>query len=240
MDTTGYVALTRQSGLLKELQAVANNIANISTTGFRREGIVFAEEVQALNTEGGSVAMTAARVRFTDRSTGSMTETGGMFDLAISGPGFFMVETPVGERLTRAGSFSVNGEGDLVSMTGHRVLDSGGGSIFIPPDAGRVGISNDGTVSIAGRPPAQIGVSEVENIDALMRQDGVLFRTEGDAVPAESSTILQGFVEGSNVDAVSEMARLIEVQRAYELGQKLLDGEDERIRSSIRTLGRTS
>ena len=240
MDTTGYVALTRQSGLLKELQAVANNIANISTTGFRREGIVFAEEVQALNTEGGSVAMTSARVRFTDRSAGSLTQTSGMFDLAISGPGFFMLETPGGERLTRAGSFSVNGEGDLASMTGHRVLDSGGSPIFISPDAGRVGIAKDGTVSIAGRPTAQIGIFEVENPGALMRQDGVMFSSESEAVPAESSTILQGFIEGSNVDAVSEMAHLIEVQRAYELGQKLLDGEDERIRSSIRTLGRAS
>lgn len=102
MDTTGYIALTRQSGLLKELQAVANNIANISTTGFRREGVVFAEALQALDVEGGGVAMTSARVRFTDGNAGSSTNTGGNFDLAIDGPGFFMVETPAGDRLTRA------------------------------------------------------------------------------------------------------------------------------------------
>lgn len=239
METTGYIALTRQSGLLKELQAVANNIANISTTGFRREGLVFAEELHAADVEGGGVAMTSARARFTDSINGSTTKTGGNFDLAIDGPGFFMVETLTGERLTRAGSFSANAEGDLVSITGYRVLDSGGEPIFIPPDAGNVGIAQDGTISIDGRPTAQIGIFEVDDPQMLLREDGVLFRFETDPIPAESSRVMQGFLEGSNVDAVSEMARLIELQRAYELGQKLLDSEDERIRSSIRTLGRS-
>lgn len=238
MDTTGYISLTRQSGLLKELQAVANNIANISTTGFRREGVVFAEELRALDAEGGGVAMTSARVRFTDGSIGGTTQTNGTFDLAIDGPGFFMVESPSGERLTRAGSFSANSDGDLVSMGGLRVLDSGGAPIFVPPDASEIGVAQDGTVSIAGRPTAQIGIFEVENPQMLTREDGVLFRSETEAAPAQNSRVMQGFLEGSNVDAVTEMARLIEVQRAYELGQNLLDSENERIRSSIKALGR--
>lgn len=237
MDTTGYIALTRQTGLLKELQAVANNIANISTTGFRREGIVFAEAVQALDAEGGSVAMTSARVRYTDAAVGSTTNTGGTFDLAIDGPGFFMIETPLGERLTRAGSFSPNAEGDLVTMTGYRVLDASGTPIFIPPDAGEVGIARDGTLSIGGRPTAQIGIFEVLDPQLLQREDGVMFRTDAEVLPAENSRVMQGFLEGSNVSAVTEMARLIEVQRAYELGQNLLDTEDKRIRNSIQKLG---
>lgn len=240
MDTSGYIGLTRQSGLLKELQVVANNIANISTTGFRREGVVFAEAIKPLDAEGGGIAMTSARVRFNDSGSGSMTQTGGTFDLAIDGPAFFMVETPLGERLTRAGSFTPNVNGDLVTMTGYRVLDAGGAPIFIPPDATEVGISEDGTVSSNGRALAQIGLYEVENPAALLREDGVMFLSEGEVVQAENSRIKQGFLEGSNVDAVTEMARLIEVQRAYELGQNLLDKEDERIRTSIRTLGRTS
>lgn len=238
MDTTGYIALTRQSGLLKELQAVANNIANISTTGFRREGVIFAEALKALDTEGGGIAMTSARVRFTDSAVGNLSQTGGPLDLAIDGPGFFMVETPEGERLTRAGSFSSNADGDLVTMTGYRVLDSGGAPIFIPPDAGLVGIAEDGTVSANGRLIAQIGVFEVEDPQMMTRANGVMFQFDADPQPAENSFVLQGFLEGSNVDAVTEMARLIEVQRAYELGQNLMDSEDERVRSSIRTLGR--
>ena len=170
-------------------------------------------------------------------ATGDVTNTGGTLDLAIDGPGFFMVETPEGERLTRAGSFLSNGEGDLVTLTGHRVLDAGGAPIFVPSAGGSIAISKDGTISIEGRPVAQIGIYEVENPQMLTREGGVLFRSEDDPFPAETSRVQQGFLEGSNVDAVTEMARLIEVQRAYELGQNLLDSEDERIRSSIRTLG---
>lgn len=240
MDTAGYIALTRQSGLLKEMQAVANNIANISTTGFRREGVVFAETLQALNAEGGGVAMASARVRFTDDKIGATNQTGGAFDLAIDGAGYFMVETPSGERLTRAGNFSQNAAGDLVTMTGHRVLDTGGAPVFIPPDAESLGIASDGTMSVFGRPIAQIGVFTVENTQMLRREDGILFNFEEEPVPVENPTVHQGFLEGSNVDAITEMARLIEVQRAYELGQNLLDKEDERIRSSIRTLGRAT
>ena len=103
MDLAVYVALTRQSGLAKELQSVANNIANLSTTGYRREGVIFAEEVQALPVEGGSVAMTEARARYTEELQGSLQETGGSYDLAIEGEGYFTVMTPAGQRLTRAG-----------------------------------------------------------------------------------------------------------------------------------------
>lgn len=240
MDTAGYITLTRQTGLMKELQAVSNNIANISTTGFRREGLVFAEAVRALEAEGGGVAMTSARVRYTDAAMGSTTQTNGTFDLAIDGPGFFMVETGQGERLTRAGSFTPNAEGDLVTMTGHRVLDASGTPIFIPPDAETVGIAGDGTISVNGRPVSQVGIFEVDDTQALQREDGVLFRTEAETFPAENSRVLQGFLEGSNVDAVGEMARLIEVQRAYEMGQKLMDNEDKRILSAIKTLARSS
>lgn len=240
MDTSGYIALTRQSGLLKELQSVANNIANISTTGFRREGVVFAEAVQALDAEGGGVSMATARVRYTDALSGNLTKTGGTFDLAIDGPGFFMVETLMGDRLTRAGSFTPNAEGELVTMSGYRVLDAGGAPVFIPPNAGAVGIAEDGTVSAGGKPLAQIGIFEVENPQMLLREDGVMFLSNEEAIPAENSRLKQGFIEGSNVDAVTEMARLIEVQRAYELGQNLLDSEDERIRTSIRTLGKAT
>ncbi len=240
MDSSGYITLTRQSGLLKELQSVANNIANISTSGFRREGLVFAESLQALESEGGGIAMTEARVRYTDAGSGSMTKTGGAFDLAIDGPGFFMVETELGERLTRSGAFTPNEQGELVNMNGHRVLDSGGAPIFVPTDSGQVGVSADGTVSVNGRLIAQIGIFEVADTQSLTREDGVLFKADGDVLPAEYSRVKQGFIEGSNVEPVVEMARLIEVQRAYEMGQKLLEKEDQRIRTAVKTLGRTA
>jgi flagellar basal-body rod protein FlgF len=236
MDLPGYVALTRASGLMKELQSVANNIANAATTGFRREGVVFAEMVEALPAEGGSVAMTAARGRFTDEVQGALVETGGTLDLAIEGEGYFTVLTAAGERLTRAGAFTRNAEGEVVDPAGNLVLDEGGGPIVIPFEAVHVGIAADGTISVDGDPAAKIGLVTVENQEKLMREGGTLFSAEG-AIPLADGRIVQGFLEQSNVNAVAEMARMVEVQRAYEHGQKMLDGEDERIRLVVRTLG---
>ena len=237
MDLPGYVALTRTSGLLKEMQSVANNIANLSTTGFRREGVIFAEMVEALPAEGGSVAMTAARARFTDATQGALVQTGGALDLAIEGEGWFTVLTPTGERLTRAGAFARDGEGTVVTPDGHPLLDEGGGPIAIPFEAREIGVGPDGTLSVDGAPVARIGLVAVEDATKLFREGSVLFRAEGGTAPLEDGRVLQGFLEQSNVNAVSEMARMILVQRAYEHGQKLMDQEDERIRLVVRTLG---
>jgi len=237
MDLTGYVALTRQVGLAKELQSVANNIANISTTGYRREGVVFAEFVEILPAEGGSVAMTEARGRYTDDLQGALVQTGGTLDLAVEGEGYFTVMTPQGERLTRAGAFTRNADGEVVNMDGHRLLDEGGGTIVIPFEARAIGVSSDGTVSVDGDPVAVVGLVTVEDQTELFREAGVLFRSDGQTFAVEFPKIMQGFLENSNVSAVSEMARMIQVQRAYEYGQKLLDQEDARIRNVVKTLG---
>lgn len=237
MDLAGYVALTRQAGLAKELQSVANNIANLSTTGYRREGVVFAEMVAALPVEGGSVAMTAARGRWFDELQGALDETGGALDLAIEGEGYFTVMTAAGERLTRAGAFTRDADGRIVSMDGHPLLDEGGGEIVIPFEARHVNVSADGSISADGAPVARIGLVAVADPAKLFREAGVLFRADAPAVPVEGGRVLQGFLEQSNVDPVGELARMVEVQRAYEYGQKLLDGEDERIRLVVRTLG---
>ena len=237
MDLAGYVALTRQSGLAKELQSVANNIANLSTTGYRREGVIFAEAVEALPVEGGSVAMTEARARYTDTLQGSLEQTGGKFDLAIEGNGYFTVMTPQGERLTRAGAFTRNADGVVVNMDGHPLLDEGGGEITIPFEAKSVGVAADGTLSVDGAPAARIGLVDVADQTSLFREAGVLFRADAGTKPVEDGRIVQGLLEQSNVNPVAEMARMVEVQRAYEYGQKLMDQEDDGIRLVVRTLG---
>lgn len=237
MDNANYVALTRQSGLLKELQITANNIANASTTGYRAEGVVFAEMIEATNSEGGSVSMTDARVRYTSEFAGVLSQTGGTFDVAIQGEGFFQVETPNGVRLTRNGAFSPNAQNELVTFDGYRVLDSGGAPIFIPPDDPKIAISSDGTVSNSQGPISQIGVVAPPDSADLIREDGVFFNAVNGAQQVEDASVLQGHIEGSNVDPVAQIARLIEVQRAYESSQKFLEKEDERVRSVVRTLG---
>ena len=238
MENAGYTTLTRQSGLLREMQLVANNIANISTTGFRKEGLLFAEHVYALENGDPSLSMASATVRITDQVQGPLTQTNNRFDFAIEGAGYFLIETPEGDLLTRAGSFTPNQAGELVTDDGLRLLDNGGSPIFVPQDATDVSVAADGTLSVAGRPLAQIGVYQPSDATDLERQNGVRFSVAGGVEPVEDSVILQGFLENSNVNAVIEIARMIEVQRAYELGQSLLEKEDERIRSVLQTLGR--
>lgn len=129
----------------------------------------------------------------------------------------------------------MNAVGDMVTNDGFRVLDTGGAPIFVPPDATDLSVSADGTVSADGRPLSQLGlVRPIDQID-LTREDGVMFRTEGETEPVLDGRVLQGFLEGANVDPVSQIARMIEVQRAYETGQSFLDAENERIRAALKT-----
>lgn len=236
METPGYTTLTRQTGLLREMQVIANNVANTSTAGFRREGVIFSEYITRLDGEP-SLSMAQGNARHVDLAQAGLTQTGGTFDLALQGEGFFLLATPVGERLTRAGAFSATGEGTLVNRDGYTLLDAGGAPVPVPFGARTVTVSSDGTLSADGQPVAQIGVWRPVDHLSLRHQAGTMFSaTEID--PATDATIHQGFLEDSNVQPVSEIARMISVQRTYELGQKFLEAEDERQRTVIQTLGR--
>ena len=237
MENATYATLTRQMGLQQELQVLANNIANAATTGFKAEGVMFAEHINALGDNHPSLSMATARVRQTDLGQGTLQQTGGTFDLAVEGEGFFLVETRDGPRLTRAGSFSPNGDGDLMTMTGHRVLDAGGAPVFVPQGVGPIGISADGTLSADGQPFGQIGLVRPLDANQLVREGGTLFNAIGGFEELPDGQMVQGFLEASNVNSISQITRLIEVQRAYEMGQNFLEQEDERVRGLIRAMG---
>ncbi len=236
MDAAGYTALTRQSGLMREMRVVANNIANISTTGFRREGVVFEEYITG-GKDGPSLSMATGDARVIDLSQAGLSQTGGAFDFAIQGEGFFQVETQDGPRLTRAGSFTPSATGELVTNDGYRLLDEGGAPVFIPPTSGQIAVAQDGTISADGAPLAKIGLWQAGDPLTLKHQAGTLFSANA-VVPAEGAKVMQGYLEDSNVNPVQEIARMIEVQRAYELGQSFMDQEDKRMRGVIDTLGR--
>jgi len=237
MDNIGYIGLTRQSGLLQEMQTVANNIANLSTTGYRREGVVFTEFVRRAGDGVPSISFASAGGRLTDPRQGALTATGGRLDFAIEGDGFFLLDTPRGPRLTRAGAFTLSSEGALVNNDGYRLLDAGEAPVFVPPGAADIALAADGTLSADGQPLALIGTFLPADPGGMIREAGTRFRAEGGIRPAGPVRLMQGFLEASNVSPVQEMARMIEIQRAYELGQNFLDREDERIRSVVRVLG---
>lgn len=234
MEVSGYTTLNRQSGLLREMRTIANNIANTATTGFKQEGIIFSEYVVGTE-DGASLSMASGRVGNTSFLQGPLTKTGSALDVAIEGDGFFLIDTPSGERLTRSGHFSLSAEGDLVTSDGFAVLDIGGAPIFIPPGDGAPIVSQDGTISRSGVLLGQIGLFQVQNPLNLERQGGVSFRSDDGFEPVNEPRIRQGFLENSNVNPVLQMARMIEVQRAYEMGQSFLDAEDQRMRDALRT-----
>ena len=236
MDASGYVTLSRQSGLLHQMDVIANNIANASTQGFRREGMVFSEYITRAG-EAPSLSMGFGNTRVVDLQQAGMTQTGAPFDLAIEGAGFFMIATPQGQQLTRSGAFTPGPDGTLLTDDGYQVLDGGGSAIFVPPDARNVAVAKDGTVSADGVPLARVGLWQPSDPMSLTHESGTRFSANG-VQPAEGATILQGYLEDSNVDPLQEIASMIAVQRAYELGQSFMDREDERVRSVIQTLGR--
>lgn len=240
MDNAIYTMITRQSGLMREFSSVANNVANMATTGFKAERGVFSEYVQ--NIEAGvaspngptSLSMGRLGAHATDLTDGGLRRTGGELDMALSGEGFFQVRTPNGERLTRSGHFMLNNERILVNPQGHPVLDTGGGEIAIPQDVSGIQVARDGTISSEGIEYGRVGVFTAPT-DTLQREGSNLWVAPNTQVVDEPN-IAAGFLESSNVNPVLEMARMIEVQRHYDAGQALMDIEDERIRSVARTL----
>lgn len=237
MDTAGYLNLGRQAGLLREMRTVANNIANMSTNGYRAERVLYSEYVKDRGTDHASASLGHGNVRASDFAQGALRQTGGTLDIAIEGEGFFRLRTPEGEVLSRQSSFSLSADGTVVDMLGSQLLDEGGAPIALPAGAGQPSIGPDGTISVGGDVLARIGVWSVDDPSALVRRDGVRFALPPNATPTEAG-VMQGFVEMSNVDPVTQISRMIEVQRAYELTQSLMEREDERIRSTMREIGK--
>ncbi len=238
MDSSiSYLALNRQIGLAHEMTSIANNVANLATTGYRREGVVFAEFVQAAP-PGDSLSMADLRGRFTSDLPGELTLTGGLLDIAIIGEGFFTIESGGETLLTRAGAFQRSAEGLLVTPDGALVLDDGAAPIFVPPHSASLEVARDGTLSIDGEPVARLGVVTAPAV-TLSRVGATAFRAADGVTPVEFPRLRQGALEGSNVDPVLEIARMIAVNRAYEQAQGLIEDADERVRDTISRLGQT-
>ena len=234
MSNSIYATLSRQDGLLKELQVVANNIANTNTAGYKTDRAVFAEYLMTTGADSPSLSMGGLAGHSFDLTQGTVKFTGGQFDLALQGDGFFAIETEAGQRLTRAGAFQLSADGELITGDGARVLNAGNTPIQIPPEVEQLSIAGDGTISANGEIIDQVGIFTPNG--QLRRDTDTRFVAEGGVQQAAGVSVLQGALEASNVSPVLEMARMIEVQRAYEAGQTVLEREDQRITQLISTV----
>jgi flagellar basal-body rod protein FlgF len=244
MDNAIYIGLSRQILLRQEMNIIANNIANVDTTGFKVESLMH-------KTEPGPPAMTAGGprpIKFVaangvarDFGQGALTKTGGELDMALEGQGFFQLQTPNGPRFTRDGRFTTDPTGRLVSQAGHPVLDESGGEIVIDAEKGAVAVGPDGSMSQGEERVGKVGLFRFANAGALEKAGDNLFRNASNLQPepaSDQAKLRQGHLEGSNVRPVLEITRMMEVSRAYESTAKMMDAEFELSRRAVDRLGK--
>lgn len=238
MDTGSYVGLSAQLALDRRLSTIANNVANAGTTGYRAEGVSFSTVIS--QTVPLRTAFSSNGRDMVDTRAGSLTKTENSLDVAIQGTGLIAIATPAGTAYTRDGRMQMLPTGEVVSLAGHAVLDASGSPLLIDSGGGPVSIGRDGTVSQGGKPVGTIGLFEADVSRHARRYENSSFipaKTPEPIIDFARNGFVQGFVEESNVNAIEEMARLIDVTRAFEAVASGMERRDSMLRDAIQTLG---
>ncbi|MGC2855658.1 flagellar basal-body rod protein FlgF [Novispirillum sp. DQ9] len=244
MQNTSYIALSSQTALWRRLEMVANNMANMNTPGYRSQEPVFTSYLQR---SPGDDSAFRERLNFVtdfgrvhDFSPGAVKPTGNAMDLALDGEGFFVVGSTDGPKYTRAGHFMLDKEGQLVTKDGMPLLNENDEPFFIAPNESQFTVAPDGTVATENGPIGKIKVVDFEDPQRLRKVSGSLFAAAEDMQPqpVEQTKVAQGMIEGSNVNGIMEMTRMIEVQRSYMHANNLIEQENDRIRNAMQTWAR--
>ena len=238
MDAGSYVGLSAQLALDRKLSTIANNVANAGTAGYRAAGVAFSTVVSRTAPFGTAFASDGRET--TDSRAGGLVQTGNPLDVAVRGEGFLAIQTPAGIAYTRDGRLQMLPTGDLVSLNGHPVLDSGGAPLSVDPGAGPVAVGRDGTLSQGGRAVGTLGLFAFDVTAPALRYENAAFIPASEPEPVVQFTtggFVQGFVEESNVNPILEMTRLISVTRAFEAVATSLERRDSLVRDAIQTLG---
>lgn len=244
IENAQLISLSRQIALQRQMDVVAHNVANINTTGFKAEQLLFEEYTMPVARDrtfpnlDQPLSYVQDWATIHDMTGGTTIQTGNDLDVALNGDGFFAVQTPAGERWTRAGSFQISNNGTLVDLSGNPVLGLAGPIQFGPDEVG-ITIAADGMISSSAGARGQLRIVEFDNPQALVREGSNLF-SGGTPDPNTNTRAMQGHLERSNVSGVSEMAELIRVTRAYESIASLTQKQDELRRSAIQRLGDTN
>jgi flagellar basal-body rod protein FlgF/flagellar basal-body rod protein FlgG len=249
MQNSLLIGLSRQVALQRELDVIANNIANLNTTGFKADGDVFQEYLMPgarsdrFRGPDRRLSFVLDRATWHNLSQGPIEKTGNPLDVTIDGDAFLAVQTPQGERYTRNGALQINAQGQLVTSQGYTVVGETGPIVFQPGDK-EIAISRDGTITV------KVGTNVEESQRGKLRlvgfaqpqrltKDGTsLFVAPAGVAPQPAPTagIIQGAVEKSNVHAVAEMTRMIEVTRTYTSVAAMLQSQSDLHRTAIEKL----
>lgn len=243
MENTALIALTRQSTLRRKMDVVAHNMANMNTTGFKAGKMMFVDHIERLR---GGDKLSREKISFVrdvatafDMSEGPMKQTNNPLDLAITGKGYFAVRTETGEEnYTRNGRFQLDDTGQLVNQNGLPVLSDNGQPFFFTPQDGEITIARDGSVSTKNGQLGRLKVVQFENEQKLEIGAGGLYTSKELPTPVDRPHVIQGMLEGSNVNGITTMTDMMKVHRSYNSARSLIEKEDERIKKMIETYGR--
>lgn len=227
MENAVFIGLSQQMALKRRLDITANNLANVNTTAFKSEHPLF-EEFLVERAHQDSVSYVQDYGSYRDLREGEFTHTGRPLDLAISGEGYFTIETPQGTRYTRNGSFRLDPEGNVVTIDNNALLDENNRRITVDLQFQEVLFAPDGTVTTAPGQTQKISLVNFDNPQVLKQVGNGLYDAE-DFRPqtAVEATIMQRTLEKSNVQPILEMTAMIDIMRAYQSAQQLLDSEHD-------------
>jgi flagellar basal-body rod protein FlgF len=238
MDNTTNIALSRLSAQSRAMDVVANNLANASTPGYRAERTIFAdyllrEPVGAEPAGGRTIAFTQMRATYRERAEGTLTQTGNPLDLALSGEGYFTVQTANGTRLTRAGRFTLQTDGSITDTAGNALLGTNGRKLSLSPADTDLKVLANGTLRSQNGVIGQIAVVRPNDPNKLTAEGGRLLRADVATTPVTTPKMLQGVVEDSNVQPIAEITRMIGTERDFQFVTQMVEAEGQRRQSAI-------
>lgn len=239
MESPVYVLLSQQEALQRQMDIVAQNIANVNTTGYKSNDVLF-EDFLVKPDKKFSHHMVLDRATLRNTTQGALTRTDNPLDIAITGQGYFAVQTPQGTQYTRQGTFQIDAEGNIVTADGYPLLSGGGSTVAIPTSAQSISIGLDGTISTETGKVGRLQVVKFAKEQLMKQTYGGFYQTDEAAEIDEKAQLHQGMVEASNVKSVQEMTHVLEISRAYERVARLIDSENQRLTNAIRSLGKVA
>lgn len=238
MENSLYITLSRQEALRRQMEVTSNNIANMNTSGYKAQRMLFLEYLERPDRQGDRMSFVQDYGLQRNVDVGPLTVTNNEMDVALRSEGYFAVETLTGTRYTRGGAFQLNADREVVDKSGLPLLSDANQRIVIPADAVEIKITGDGTVSTEAGPVAKLKVVTFAEQQRLMELGAGLYETTQAEIAVTQPMVTQGAIEQSNVQSVAEMTQMIDVLRTYQSVQKMIDTEHERMRTAIRQLGR--